>query len=72
MNNIQMVILVAVPFLGIATNVGLFLYVAGRVDNLTDKVVTLTDRMTRVESEIVATKTELKADLKIHILEHHK
>jgi hypothetical protein len=49
MSDTQMIILVAMPLLGIASNVALFLYIASRVDKLADKVGTLTDRVTRLE-----------------------
>jgi len=49
MTDAQLDLLVALPILGIATNVGLFLYLAGRVDKLTDAVSTLSDRVTRLE-----------------------
>jgi hypothetical protein len=51
MADLQLYLLLAVPLLGIA-NVALFLYVAGRVDKLADKVVGLSDRMTRLEERI--------------------
>jgi len=57
MNDTQMVILVAMPLLGIATNVALFLYAASRIDNLADKVGALTDRVTHLEhGRLVVTK----------------
>lgn len=45
-----------IPLLGIVTNVALFLYIAGRMDKLTDAVYALADRVTRLE-EAVATLT---------------
>lgn len=49
MTDTQLIILVAMPLLGIATNVALFLYAANRIDNLAEKVGTLSDRVTRLE-----------------------
>ncbi len=45
-----------IPLLGIVINVALFLYLAGRMDKLTDAVYALSDRMTRLE-EAVSTLT---------------
>jgi hypothetical protein len=41
-----------IPLLGIVTNVALFLYLAGRMDKLTDAVYSLGDRVTRLEERI--------------------
>lgn len=54
MSNAQMVILIALPLLAIASNVALSLYVVNRIDNLSDKVGALTERVTRLEEKVIS------------------
>ena len=72
MNNTQLFLMLLIPMLGILTNVALFMYLAGRVDKLTDTIAGHSERITGLEEPLTREIQGLKADLTIHVLEHRK